>query len=354
MRRITRVISMIALGVGGVVFFSGIFYLGWPVAEAFIFGVGIIVAAIPEGLLPTVTLTLAMAVQRLARRGVIVKKLAMIETLAKVSVICSDKSGTLTQNQMTVREVWVAGQGRSLSGVGYEPAGEFFPAPETPAARRDLADLMTAAVLCNNARLIAPTAEHPRWSALGDQTEAALRVAALKSGLEERELAGRMPRIHEIPFDARRKRMTTIHHSAQGEVAFVKGAPREVLALCTHIQIEGVDQPLTEARRQEVVEANDAFARHALRVLALARRALAPHSAPYLPEKVEQGLVLLGLTAMMDPPRRRSRRLFRRCREAGIRLVMVTGDYGLTAGRSPAVWVGHRRASRIVSGRVRP
>ncbi len=351
MRRITRVISMIALGVGGIVFFSGIFYLGWPVAEAFIFGVGIIVAAIPEGLLPTVTLTLAMAVQRLARRGVIVKKLAMVETLAKVSVICSDKSGTLTQNQMTVREVWCAGRGRTLSGVGYEPAGEFSPAPEAPHARRDLEDLMTAAMLCNNARLISPTSEHPRWSALGDQTEAALRVAALKIGLEEREVASRMPRVHEIPFDARRKRMTTIHRSADAEVAFVKGAPREVLALCSHIQIEGVDRPLTDTLRQGVVEANDSYARHALRVLALARRVLPPRSAPYLAEKIEQGLVFLGLAAMMDPPRPEAEAAIRRCREAGIRLVMVTGDYGLTAesfARRVGMVTGER--PRIISG----
>ncbi len=351
MRRITRTISMIALGVGGIVFFSGIFYLGWPITEAFIFGVGIIVAAVPEGLLPTVTLTLAMAVQRLAREGVIVKKLAMVETLAKVSVICSDKSGTLTQNQMTVREVWIAGHMRSLSGVGYEPGGDFHPSPESPGARRDLEDLMTAALLCNNARLIAPTPEHPRWSSLGDQTEAALRVAAAKSGLKESAVAARLPRIHEIPFDARRKRMTTIHHSAGGEVAFVKGAPREVLALCTHIQIDGEEQPLTDALRQEVVEANDAFARHALRVLALARRALPPRSAPYLAEKIEQGLVLLGLTAMMDPPRPEAETAIRRCREAGIRLVMVTGDYGLTAesfARRVGMITGER--PRIVSG----
>jgi len=185
MRRITRVISVIALGVGTLVFFSGIFYLRWPVAEAFIFGVGIIVAAIPEGLLPTVTLTLAMAVQRLARRGVIVKKLAMVETLAKVSVICSDKSGTLTQNQMTVREVWCGGRMRSLSGVGYEPVGEFHPAADSDGARQDLTDLLTAGLVCNNARLIAPTPEHPRWASLGDQTEGWwARVASASAGQE--------------------------------------------------------------------------------------------------------------------------------------------------------------------------
>jgi len=351
MRRITRVISMIALGVGALVFFSGIFYLHWPVAEAFIFGVGIIVAAVPEGLLPTVTLTLAMAVQRLARQGVIVKKLAMVETLAKVSVLCSDKSGTLTQNQMTVREVWAGGRGRSLSGVGYAPAGEFLPAAETPAARRDLEDLLTAALLCNNARLIAPTPEHPRWTSLGDQTEAALRVAAAKGGLDEAEVSGRLPRIHEIPFDARRKRMTTVHRAAKVEVAYVKGAPREVLTLCTHIRIDGEDRPLSENLRAEVVAANDSYARHALRVLALATRELPPRSAPYLPELVERDLVFLGLVAMMDPPRPEAEAAVRRCREAGIRLVMVTGDYGLTAesfARRVGMVTGDR--PRIISG----
>jgi len=351
MRRITRVISVIALGVGTLVFFSGIFYLRWPVAEAFIFGVGIIVAAIPEGLLPTVTLTLAMAVQRLARRGVIVKKLAMVETLAKVSVICSDKSGTLTQNQMTVREVWCGGRMRSLSGVGYEPVGEFHPAADSDGARQDLTDLLTAGLVCNNARLIAPTPEHPRWASLGDQTEAALRVAAAKGGLNEAQVTGAMPRVHEIPFDARRKRMTTIHRGPEGEVAFVKGAPREVLALCTGIQIDGREQPLDDTRRREVLEANDGFARHTLRVLALARRRLAPRSAPYLAERVEGELVLLGLVAMMDPPRPEAEAAVRRCREAGIRLVMVTGDYGLTAesfARRLGMVTGDR--PRIITG----
>jgi magnesium-transporting ATPase (P-type) len=181
-----------------------------PRIEAFLFAIGTIVAVVPEGLLPTITISLAMAVQRLTQRGVLVKKLAVLETLGTVSVICADKSGTLTQNQMTVREVWVAGQRLSVSGVGYEPQGEFSPVPSSTLTG-DLKALLTAAILCNNSRLNPPSPEHPQWTSRGDQTEAALRVVALKGGIDERAVNLAYPRVHELAFDARRKRMSTIH-----------------------------------------------------------------------------------------------------------------------------------------------
>ncbi|HLF01934.1 MAG TPA: cation-transporting P-type ATPase [Anaerolineales bacterium] len=331
MERLTKVISLIALGLGTLVFFDAVLDQGIPWLDAFVLAIGIIVAAVPEGLRPTVTLSLAMAVQRLARRGVLVKKLAMMETLGTTSVICTDKSGTLTQNQMTARHAWVAGQTLDVSGVGYEPKGEFSPSPRGTPIEASLSQLLIAASLCNNARLTPPSPERPQWTSLGDQTEAALRVLAIKGGVNEATLNGNFPRIHELPFDARRKRMSTFHRHAGREIAFIKGAPKEVLQLCTHILLCGEVRPLDKTMRADIVAANDGFAHNALRVLALACRELPPRVGAYTSQDVERDLTFLGLVAMMDPPRPEVATAVKTCREAGIRIVIITGDYGLTA-----------------------
>ena len=360
---ISRIISLVALGIAGIVFVVGIFDVGLVRFDAFLLALGILVAAVPEGLPATVTLSLAMAAQRLAQRGVLVKKLAILETLGTVSIVCTDKSGTLTQNQMTAREVWVARQRLTVSGVGYEPIGSFSPDPSGTPLESTLNALLIAAALCNNARLNPPTPDRPQWTCLGDQTEAALRVAALKGEISEDNLAEIFPRIHELPFDARRKRMSTIHMvkdeeradedggeiKAEGEgwmddslefsfqplsvqeVALVKGAPREVLQLCTHILIDAEERALDDEVRAEILAANDDYARNALRVLALARRKLPPRSGEYTTEWVESDLTFLGLVAMQDPPRPEVAQAMRVFRQAGVRIVMITGDYGLTA-----------------------
>jgi Ca2+-transporting ATPase len=342
MSRLTRTISIIALGLGVIVFIVGIVDVNLGMNEAFLLALGIIVAAIPEGLPATVTLSLAASVQRLAQKGVLVKKLSILETLEHVSIICTDKSGTLTQNQMTVRQVWVGGKPLVVTGAGYKPEGEFVPSPGSEASERDLNALLTAAMLCNNSRLNPPTPDHPQWTVLGDQTEAALRVVALKGGLEEENLKKVLPRIHEIPFDARRKRMSTIHQvhrlpdpfpevSTNQQIAFVKGAPREVLQLCTHIRMHGEIIPLDDNWRSRVLSANDDYARNALRVLALAYHQLPQRVGSYTAERIEVNLVFLGLTAMMDPPRPEVMEAVKTCQRAGVRMTMITGDYGLTA-----------------------
>ena len=300
---------------------------------------GTIVALTPEGLPATLTLSLAIAVQRLAGRGVLAKRLNVVETLGNISVICTDKSGTLTQNQMTVREVWVARHRLQVTGVGYEPKGRFIPSPQNTPFEKDLLTLLEAALACNNARVNAPTPEHPTWTSLGDQTEAALKVAALKYNLNEDVVTMLLPRIHEIPFDARRKRMTTIHREIDREIALSKGAPREILQLCTQIQVDGKICLLDETTRIEILAANDNYARRALRVLAFARRDLPLRSGAYTADTVERELTFLGLMAMMDPPRPEVEQAIKVFRHAGIRIVMITGDYGLTA-ESLAVRVG--------------
>ena len=331
LNRLSKSTAWIALGIGGIVVAVGYFSLGFPVKEVVLLALGIVVAVIPEGLIATLTLSLAAAVQRLAQRGVLAKKLSTVEKLGQVSVICTDKSGTLTQNQMTVRDLWVAGKRVRVSGVGYEPEGRFSPDPGGQAWEKDLLCLLEVASCCNNARVNAPSMEHPGWNSLGDQTEAALKVAAMKDGITEEAVNRLLPRIHEIPFDARRKRMTTIHREVNREMAFVKGSPREVLQLCTSILIHDEVAPLTNQLRAEVMSVNDEYARNALRVLALARRELPPREGAYTAESVERDLTFLGLMAMMDPPRPQVEKAVQTCREANIRIVMITGDYGLTA-----------------------
>jgi magnesium-transporting ATPase (P-type) len=352
LRQVTQIITIVAFAIGAIVFAVGYYTdIGLSLDKLFLFTLGIIVATIPEGLPATLTLSLAAAVQRLAQKGVLAKKLSVVETLGTVSVICTDKSGTLTQNQMTVREIWVSKQKLKLSGVGYEPKGKFEPSPTNQPWEGNLIALLNAASSCNNARLNAPTPEHPTWSSLGDQTEAAMKVAALKAGIDEKSLGILYPRVHEIPFDARRKRMTTIHRGNAAEYAFVKGAPREVLQLCTRIQLNDGVRDLDNDLRAEIMAANDEYARNALRVLAVASRELATKSGPYVADAIEQELIFLGLIAMMDPPRPEVEAAILNCRKAGIRIIMITGDYGLTA-ESLARRVGMltTQNTRIITG----
>ncbi len=350
--RTTRVISLIALGLGGAVFVVGAFEVGLDLYSAFLLALGIIVAAVPEGLPATMTLTLAMAGQRLSQRNVLVKKLSVLETLGTVSTICTDKSGTLTQNQMTVKEIWAGGQRWQVTGVGYEPKGNILSEVRSLPTRDTLQFLLSAGLLCNNSRLSPPSKHNPLWTALGDQTEAALRVAALKGGVDNEALNRVLPRVHELPFDARRKRMSTVHHSQDGAglswfqhwrtsadqiqgaasvVAFVKGAPREVLELCTRILVGEDICELDNHWREQILSQQDDYARRGLRVLALASRFLPPRSGAYTTAGVERDLTFLGLMAMLDPARPEVAEAIRICKQAGIRIVMITGDYGLTA-----------------------
>lgn len=344
-RRMTTRITYIAFGLGLLIFYVVVRHLDQSWWEGMIFALGVIVAIVPEGLRPTLTLTLAMAVRRLAKRHVLVKQLAAVETLGTISVLCTDKSGTLTQNQMTAREVWVSRQKIKVSGVGYEPSGKFSSSP------RDLDQLLIAASLCNNSRLNPPTLDRPQWTVLGDQTEAALRVLAIKGGINENDLSATLPRVHELPFDARRKRMSTIHRNSRSDVVFVKGAPKEILQLCTRIMINGEEILLDNVIRSEILAANDDYARAALRVLAFACRQLPPREGAFTSEGMERDLTFIGLVGMMDPPRPEIENAIKRLRDSKVRLVMITGDYGLTA-ESLARRVGMLTSSspRIITG----
>jgi magnesium-transporting ATPase (P-type) len=367
--RMTRVVTALAVGIGVAFFFLSVIVVHRPVSAGFLFAVGMVVAFVPEGLLPTVTLALAMGVQRMARRNALIKRLSSVETLGSCTVICTDKTGTLTQNEMTVSDIWFSGRRFSVSGIGYAPVGGFSEGGETVAQPFEdgLCRLLVCAGLCNDSRLLQPDEAVSSWTVLGDPTEAALKVVALKGGVNPEEAADVYPRLREIPFDSRRKRMSTIHEERCGcgearetvagskrdpaLIAFVKGAPKEILALCGHAWVAGGERPLTDDLRAEIMKANDEYARCGLRVLAAARRVLPDGFQDYTPESVEQDLVFLGLMAMMDPPRAEVSQAVETCGRAGIRIVMITGDYGLTA-ESIALRIGIVRGARprLVSG----
>jgi magnesium-transporting ATPase (P-type) len=352
MDRTTRFITILSVSLGIIFFVLGITVVKLPLASAFIFGVGIIVANVPEGLLPTTTLTLAMGVQRMVKRNALIKKLSSVETLGSTTVICTDKTGTLTQNAMTVREIWTANNRVKVTGNGYEPVGQFTTGKnqKIDPSGGDLGELLRGGMLCNNAKLVAPNGEKD-WVILGDPTEAALIVAAAKAGITLDSERSAYPRTFELPFESRRKRMSTIHQQGKRFTAYIKGAPNEVLKLCTHILVNGKPEPMTGQRLSEITAANDNYAKGALRVLAVARREFDSRPAAFEVETVEQNLTFLGLMAMMDPPRPEVAEAVERCRRAGIRTVMITGDYGLTA-ESIARRIGlvHGSSVRIVTG----
>lgn len=345
--RLTRQVTVFATAMGLAFFALNIFVVHNPFAEAFIFSLGMVVAFIPEGLLPTVTLSLAMAVQRMSKRNALVKKLNSVEALGSTSVICTDKTGTLTQNEMTVKHLWTAARTYEVTGVGYAPEGFIESGGKRYRAVDDidLELLLEGGLLCGNARLHAPEEEGGRYEVMGDPTEACLIVSAQKGGIDPAELDGRMPRVKELPFESRRKRMTTVHAledpiDGARTVAFVKGAPNEVVKLSERIRVDGEVVELTDELRARIMDANDRYAADGLRVLAVAYRAIddTAHSegvpvamSDYTPENIECHLVFVGLEVMLDPPRPEVADAVAKCRRAGIRIVMITGDYGLTA-----------------------
>ncbi len=342
---LTKQIAVIAFSIGLVFFLIAVFFVKDPWMESFLFALGMIVAFIPEGLLPAVTLSLALAVQKMAKEHALVKKLSAVETLGCTNVICSDKTGTLTQNEMTVNHLWNVRAEMTVSGEGYAPQGEIRDGDIKVTAQKSsaLRLLLSGAALCSNAKLLPPEEGKERYTVLGDPTEACLGVAAQKGGIDLETLNQNFPRIMELPFDSRRKRMTTIHQlresfEGSSRIAFVKGAPKEVMELCERCYDGSSSRPINQEDRERIMQANDRYAREGLRVLAVAYRPLRKNDETlpasireYSAEKVERDLTFLGLVAMQDPPRSEVKEAVSLCRSAGIKIIMITGDYGLTA-----------------------
>ena len=333
-----------------------------PLSQAFIFALGMIVAFIPEGLLPTVTLSLAMAVQRMAKDHALVKKLSSVETLGATSVICSDKTGTLTQNAMTVNHLWTLSDSYEVTGLGYASEGQIEQEgrPISLEENELLNRLVRFSHLASNAQVVAPSADNPNFTILGDPTEACLNVLAEKAGINLNDNHTWAPRLKEIPFDSDRKRMTTVHKLESGSdgsqhISITKGAPKEVMELCSdYYDNQGMIKSLTATERQAILAANDQFARDGLRVLAVAYR---PLDSEHIGEDkwgmqtLEDNMVFLGLVAMSDPPRQGVREAIEKCHRASIRIIMVTGDYGLTAlSIAKKIGIVQGDDARVVSG----
>jgi Ca2+-transporting ATPase len=324
-------LGILCLAVVAVVFLLEVFLRGASLLEMFIWSVSLAVAAVPEALPAVVTGSLAIGVQRMARNNAIVRRLPAVETLGCTTVICSDKTGTLTKNEMTVRKIYVDGSVTEVTGVGYEPKGDFVRDgdPLDPNVERSLESLLKAMVLCNDSRLMR---EDGGWSVQGDPTEGALLVVAQKGRIDAEQLRATHSRIGEIPFESERKRMTVICRGEGEElIAWVKGAPEAILSQSTHIVRDGRVEALSGEEKRAILAVNEGFASEALRVLGGAYRDLREPMEGYTAENVEKDLIFLGLMGMIDPPREEVKDAMTSCTAAGIRPVMITGDHKLTA-----------------------
>ena len=318
------------------------------IINLFMTAVSLAIAAVPEGLPAIVTICLALGMQRMIKHHALIRKLPAVETLGCATVVCSDKTGTLTQNQMTVVQGWAGGKRFRITGEGYSPNGQFFAGTEPfdPRTDPDATLLFHGALVCNDAKLEERSDEEGKrsWQIIGDPTEGAMVVAAAKSGFLRANVERTLPRIQEIPFDSERKRMTTIHShdgvQAQASVsgfsyapvfAFVKGAPDVILDLCGHRLESGQSVGLTDDTRKAILEQNRDMASNALRVLGVAYRPLQEVPASVTPETVEKDLIFIGLLGMIDPPRPEVVDAIKVASGAGLKSVMVTGDYKDTA-----------------------
>ncbi|MBP2046077.1 cation-translocating P-type ATPase [Methanobacterium aggregans] len=385
MNRLTQIIAVIAIFMGVTLFLLNVYVVELPLSLAFTFAIGLTVANVPEGLLPTVTLALAASVKKMVGKNALIKRLSSVETLGSTNIICTDKTGTITKNEMTVRKIWIPHEIIDVTGAGYEPEGEFFHGgvPVSHQEVRELKLLMRSATFCNDAKLIKPEGPDEKWKILGDPTEAALLIAARKNGFDWEDEMKKSPRIAELPFDSKRKSMSSIHQKhgeknhygfndernderndekkeydkniengelfdsetnpegfEQGsKVAYVKGAPKKIIALCKKISVDGKVQTFSDEEKEEIIKKHDELAASGLRILGMAYKTLPDDFNDFRPETVEVDMVFLGMMAMQDPPRPEVKGAVEDCHRAGIRIIMITGDYGLTA-RSIASEVG--------------
>jgi len=339
---------------------SGDFEVVDALTDSLMTAVALAIAAVPEGLPAIVTINLAIGMREMIKRHALIRRLPAVETLGSASAICSDKTGTLTQNQMTATELYAGGEHLTVSGRGYQPVGAFHRNGEVidPAALPDVRELLEGALLASDARLesdgdrAAGRGTNGSYRMIGDPTEGALVVAAAKASLWRDEEEARAPRADEIPFDSTRKLMSTIHRlpDGQGYRVYTKGAPEILLEHCDSIMQRGQALPLTDARRAEILQTNEAMANDALRVLAVATRRLDTLPDHISPETIETHLTMIGLIGMIDPARPEVKSAIDRARHAGIRTVMVTGDYPDTA-RAIAREIGLLRdGGRVVRG----
>lgn len=339
--RVGQTLARVSFAVVLVIVALGVFR-GQPFVEMLIFGVALAVAVVPEALPAVVTISLALGVKRMVKRNALVRRLPAVETLGSTSVICSDKTGTLTRDEMTVRRLFVGGQMLQVSGRGYEPQGTFSLNGTEVEPSEPILVPLRAAALSSDARLERNEAGD-KWEIKGDPTEGALVVVAAKAGLDKTELDAQFPRVSEIPFSAETKRMITLHETPDGVTAYAKGAPEVIVQSCAFELTAKGKKPMDEARRAEVLDVAREMAAEALRVLAVSRK------RDTSVEAADKDMTLLGLVGMIDPPRREAKAAVHECEQAGIKVIMITGDHPLTA-KAVAQELGISKNGQIVAG----
>ena len=332
LNQLGKFLGIVVIVVCLVVFGLGL-YQGRDVLSMFMTSISLAVAAIPEGLAAIVTIVLALGMNRMVERNAIVKKLLSVETLGTTTYICSDKTGTLTQNEMTVVKVYTDDKIIDVSGIGYEPKGKFTMdgvEVENVTGSVNINTLLSIGTLCSDARL---TETDDGYKILGDPTEGALVTLAEKAGIRQEEINQKYPRIEELPFDSDRKMMTTFHENfIPGKVvSFTKGAPDILISKSSSIYLNGEIVPFTEDLKKKVLDVNSKFSREALRVLAMAFRQYDSLPNEITTETIENNLIFVGLVGMIDPPREEAKEAIKKCKNAGIKTVMITGDYKETA-----------------------
>ncbi len=332
LKNLAKFLGLFVIIIAIVVFIAGIIRKEATVMDMLLVSVALAVAAIPEGLPAVVTISLALGVQRMVKRNALIRKLPSVETLGACTVICTDKTGTLTHNEMTVRKLYVNKEVIEVTGSGYDSVGKFSKDP------KDFELLLKIGALNNDAKL---RKEGNEWLVIGDPTEAALLVSAKKAGIDIEDLQEKYPRKQEIQFSSERKRMTTIHKINKSLFAFTKGAPDIIINLCDRILINGRVRKLTKHDKRAILEQNEKFARKALRVLGFAYKKIKGTESE---EEIESNMIFVGLQAMIDPPRKGVKEAIAKCKKAGIKVVMITGDYEGTA-RAIAEEIGIRGKS---------
>ncbi len=347
--RVGTILGFAGIGLAGIVLLLGL-ARGYDWLEMVLFSVAVAVSAIPEGMPAVISVTLALGVQRMARRHAIIRRLPAVETLGSTTVVCSDKTGTITRNEMTATRLWTLNAAYDVSGSGFAPEGEIQRQDEKDELCPEAQTLLRLGALTNNADV---AEEDGEWLLHGTPTDGAILVAARKAGLVRDDLEKKTPRLHEIPFSSENKYMATLHPAPEGEgnVLYVKGGADRVLSFCTHAMVDGEKRELTDGLRKRIEEANNDFADDALRVLAGAMRPMSAGTETATNDDAEEELIFLGLWGLVDPARPEAVAAIAEAKEAGIRVVMITGDHAATAAAiARDVGIASEERPRAVTG----
>jgi magnesium-transporting ATPase (P-type) len=323
---------ILAIAISSIFFLISLVWLHIGFYSSILFMIGVMIALVPEGLQVTVSSALVINVLKMVKENVLVKRLSAVQTLGSVTLICTDKTGTITKGEMTLKKIWISNKVIEVSGVGYTPIGEFTYNGITLGKEEQppVENLLEISALCNNAKIEPPSDKNRLWGIIGDPTDGALLVAALKYGLNVQTMNMQKPVVRMIPFDSERKRMTTVHKFDNKILTYSKGAPRSILSICDKIMVDESVEDLTKDHIRYVETKIHEFANEGLRVIAVAYREL-PQNSHFDVKDFERSMILVGLAAMKDPPRPEVKEAVQMAKQAGIKTIIITGDYGPTA-----------------------